>query len=67
MISYSKALAKSYAANNIINVISPGVIESSVALPVTPIPMQRLGVQRDGGGDALSTFASCGLWDGHHS
>ncbi|MEZ4629801.1 MAG: SDR family oxidoreductase [Deinococcales bacterium] len=44
VILYSKALAKSYAANNItVNVISPGVIESSVALPVTPIPMQRLG------------------------
>lgn len=44
VILYSKALAKTEAKNNItINVISPGVIETSVSQPTNEIPMQRLG------------------------
>jgi len=44
VIIYSKALAKSEAKHNItVNVISPGVIETSVSQPLTEIPMQRLG------------------------
>ncbi len=44
VILYSKALAKSEAKNNItVNVISPGIIETSISQPLSEIPMQRLG------------------------
>lgn len=44
VILYSKALAKSLAADGItVNVISPGVLENSVSQPVEEIPMGRLG------------------------
>lgn len=44
VLLYSKALAKSEAANNItVNVVSPGVIENSISQPVEDIPMQRTG------------------------
>jgi 3-oxoacyl-[acyl-carrier protein] reductase len=44
VLLYSKALAKSEAANNItVNVVSPGVIENSVSQPVEDIPMRRTG------------------------
>jgi 3-oxoacyl-[acyl-carrier protein] reductase len=44
VILYSKALAKSEAANNItVNVVSPGVIENSVSQPIEDIPMKRTG------------------------
>jgi 3-oxoacyl-[acyl-carrier protein] reductase len=44
VILYSKALAKSEAANNItVNVVSPGVIENSISQPIEDIPMQRTG------------------------
>jgi 3-oxoacyl-[acyl-carrier protein] reductase len=44
VLLYSKALAKSEAANNItVNVVSPGVIENSVSQPVEDIPVQRVG------------------------
>lgn len=44
VIIYSKALAKEEAKNGItVNVISPGVIETSISKPLTEIPMQRLG------------------------
>jgi 3-oxoacyl-[acyl-carrier protein] reductase len=44
VLLYSKALAKSEAANNItVNVISPGVIENSISQPIEDIPMKRTG------------------------
>ncbi|MEX2535629.1 MAG: bifunctional dihydropteridine reductase/dihydrofolate reductase TmpR [Trueperaceae bacterium] len=44
VILYSKALAKTEAANGItVNVISPGVMENSVTLPRREIPAGRLG------------------------
>jgi NAD(P)-dependent dehydrogenase (short-subunit alcohol dehydrogenase family) len=44
VILYSKALAKSEAANGItVNVISPGVMENSDTKPLREIPMQRSG------------------------
>lgn len=44
VILYSKALAKTLAADGItVNVISPGVLENSVSQPVEEIPMGRLG------------------------
>jgi 3-oxoacyl-[acyl-carrier protein] reductase len=44
VILYSKALAKSEAANNItVNVVSPGVIENSISQPLEDIPMKRTG------------------------
>jgi len=44
VIIYSKALAKTEAKNNItVNVISPGIIETSISQPLSEIPMQRLG------------------------
>ncbi len=44
VLLYSKALAKSEAANNItVNVVSPGVIENSVSQPIEDIPMKRTG------------------------
>lgn len=44
VILYSKALAKTYAADGItVNVVSPGVMENSVAQPVESIPLGRTG------------------------
>jgi len=44
VILLSKALAKTYARDGItVNVISPGVMENSVAQPVDEIPMGRTG------------------------
>ncbi len=44
VIIYSKALAIEEAKHGItVNVISPGVIETSISKPLTEIPMQRLG------------------------
>ncbi len=44
VILYSKALAKTYAREGItVNVLSPGVIENSVAQPVSDIPLGRTG------------------------
>jgi 3-oxoacyl-[acyl-carrier protein] reductase len=44
VILYSKALAKSEAANHItVNVVSPGVIENSISQPIEDIPMKRTG------------------------
>jgi 3-oxoacyl-[acyl-carrier protein] reductase len=44
VILYSKALAKSEAANNVtVNIVSPGVIENSISQPIEDIPMQRTG------------------------
>ena len=44
VILYSKALAKTYAADKItVNVVSPGVMENSVAQPVESIPLGRTG------------------------
>ena len=44
VILYSKALAKTYAADKItVNVVSPGVMENSVAQPVESIPLGRSG------------------------
>lgn len=44
VILYSKALAKTYAGDGItVNVVSPGVMENSVAQPVEAIPLGRTG------------------------
>lgn len=44
VILYSKALAKSYAADGItVNVVSPGVMENSVTKPLDAIPFGREG------------------------
>jgi 3-oxoacyl-[acyl-carrier protein] reductase len=44
VILYSKALAKTYAKDGItVNVLSPGVMENSVAQPVKDIPLGRTG------------------------
>ncbi|HEX7002885.1 MAG TPA: bifunctional dihydropteridine reductase/dihydrofolate reductase TmpR [Trueperaceae bacterium] len=44
VIQYSRALARSEAANGItVNVISPGIMENSVTKPQREIPMGRLG------------------------
>lgn len=44
VILYSKALAKTYAGDGItVNVLSPGVMENSVAQPVKDIPLGRTG------------------------
>lgn len=44
VILYSKALAKTEAANAVtVNVVSPGVMENSVSKPLQEIPMGRLG------------------------
>ncbi len=44
VILYSKALAKTYAGDNItVNVLSPGVMENSVSLPEGELPMGRPG------------------------
>jgi len=44
VILYTKALARSEAAHGITaNVVSPGVIETSVSLPVDEIPLGRTG------------------------
>lgn len=48
VILYSKALAKSEAANHItVNVISPGVMDNSVSKPTDEIPMKRTGQLRE--------------------
>ena len=44
VILYSKALAKTYAGDGVtVNVVSPGVIESSVAQPADALPLGRPG------------------------
>ncbi len=44
VILYSKALAKIYAADGItVNVVSPGIMENSVAQPAERIPLGRTG------------------------
>jgi len=44
VILYSKALARSLAADGVtVNVISPGVLATSVSQPIEEIPMGRLG------------------------
>lgn len=44
VILYSKALAKTYAGDHItVNVLSPGIMENSVAQPVEGVPMGRVG------------------------
>lgn len=44
VILLSKALAKTYAGDNItVNVLSPGVMDNSVSVPDTPLPMGRPG------------------------
>ena len=44
VILYSKALAKTVARDGItVNVVSPGVMENSVAQPVSEIPLGRTG------------------------
>lgn len=44
VILYSKALALSEAANGItVNVVSPGVMETSVSMPMDELPMGRTG------------------------
>ncbi len=48
VIIYSKALAVKEAKHGItVNVISPGVIETSLSKPLTEIPMQRLGKSQE--------------------
>jgi 3-oxoacyl-[acyl-carrier protein] reductase len=44
VILYSKALARSEAANGVtVNVVSPGVMENSVTMPLDELPMGRPG------------------------
>ncbi len=44
VILYSKALAKTYAKDEItVNVVSPGVMENSVAQPASAVPLGRNG------------------------
>lgn len=44
VILLSKALAKTYAGDGVtVNVLSPGIMETSVSLPDTPLPMGRTG------------------------
>lgn len=44
VILYSKALAKTYAADGVtVNVVSPGIMENSVAQPAESIPLGRTG------------------------